>query len=118
MSERVFNLKNYQYLRVKLRRNMPEPERRLWRHIKGRQLGVKFRRQHGIGIFIVDFYCSEKHLVIELDGASHFTEEAQLYDRDRSEYLQDIGLEVVRFTNEQIMNELDSVLQILLHKVQ
>jgi very-short-patch-repair endonuclease len=118
MSERVFNLKNHQYLRVKLRSNMPEPERRLWRHIRGRQLGVKFRRQHGIGIFIVDFYCSEKHLVIELDGASHFTEDAQLHDRERSEYLQDVGLEVVRFTNEQIMNELDSVLQVLFHKVQ
>jgi very-short-patch-repair endonuclease len=118
MSERVFNLNKNQDIRVKLRSNMPEPERRLWLRIKAKQLGVKFRRQHGVGDYIVDFYCSEKQLVIELDGDSHYSEEAQGYDRERDRYLESIGLAVLRFTNDQIMNELDSVLEVLLREMQ
>ena len=118
MSERIFNQKRYQALRTALRSGMPEPETRLWRHIRGCQLGVKFRRQHGIGAYIVDFYCPEKRLIIELDGDSHYTDEAQLYDIERSMFFQGVGLKVIRFTNDQVMNELDAVLQIVLHNVQ
>ena len=118
MSERIFNPKKSQALRAVLRNGMPEPERHLWRHIRGRQLGVKFRRQHGVGSYIVDFYCPERRLVIEIDGDSHYTDEAKLYDLERTAYFQRIGLQVIRFTNYQIMNELDSVLEVVLHYVQ
>ncbi|PYF79172.1 very-short-patch-repair endonuclease [Marinomonas alcarazii] len=96
---------------------MPEPERRLWFHIRGRQLGVKFRRQHGVGSYIVDFYCPEKHLVIEVDGDSHYTDEARKYDIERTIYLNRKGLQVLRFTNEQVMNELDAVLNVILVEI-
>ena len=60
---------------------MTEPEKRLWSILRNNQLGVKFRRQHGIGHYIVDFYCPELKLIIEVDGESHFSEDAQAYDR-------------------------------------
>ncbi|QRV25157.1 endonuclease domain-containing protein [Marinomonas foliarum] len=117
MSERIFNPKKYQALRTELRNVMPEPERHLWRHIRGRQLGVKFRRQHGVGSYIVDFYCPEKHLVIEVDGDSHYTDEARKYDIERTIYLNRKGLQVLLFTNEQVMNELDAVLNVILGEI-
>lgn len=68
-------------------------------------------RQRPIDRFIVDFYCAELKLVIEVDGESHFTEESRLYDLERTQILGDYGLKVLRFTNEQVMMEFDGVCQ-------
>ena len=93
-----------------LRKDSTFPERRLWNAIRGSRLcGLKFRRQHAIGPFLVDFYCREQRLVIELDGASH-SDQGQ-YDLERQAYLEEQNLRVIRFSNDQVLHELDGVVR-------
>jgi very-short-patch-repair endonuclease len=75
--------------------------------------GIKFRRQHGIGPYIVDFYCPEQSLVVEVDGESHGEEGQRQKDQRRERYLQSIGLRVVRYRNDDSMKNLDGVLETL-----
>ncbi|WP_264874485.1 endonuclease domain-containing protein [Vibrio agarivorans] len=107
---RVNNIPDLKKVRQKLRGNMPQPEALLWQQLRGRQLNVKFRRQHSINRYIVDFYCAELHLVIELDGDSHYSPASQQKDELRDRYLSSLGLSVMRFTNEQVVCHLDDVL--------
>ncbi|MES2674607.1 MAG: endonuclease domain-containing protein [Pseudomonadota bacterium] len=100
-----------------LRKNLTEPERRLWSKIRNKQLGVKFRRQHGIGHYIVDFYCSECALVIELDGDSHFTPRAQQYDCERENFMRTLGFETLRFLNQDVMTNVEGVLMKINEKI-
>ncbi|WP_320019573.1 endonuclease domain-containing protein [Labilibaculum manganireducens] len=94
-----------------LRRNMTESEKLLWTEIRNRKLnGLKFRRQHPINIFIADFYCHEIKLVIELDGNIHDYEENKEYDEGRTAELEYLGVKVIRFTNEEVMNSMNKVL--------
>lgn len=82
----------------------------MWNHLRNRQFhGLKLRRQHPISPFIVDFYCPKIHLVIEVDGEIHNYQLDQ--DQSRQEWLMDNGYRVIRFSNEQIFNELDWVLE-------
>lgn len=81
-----------------LRRGMTRQEKHLWYDFL-RDYPVKVYRQRSIDRFIVDFYCSRAHLVIELDGSQHFTPERQEYDRERSRILRQYGLEIIRFSN-------------------
>ena len=90
---------------------MPKPEKVLWQRIRRKQLGVKFRRQQGIGRYIVDFYCTELNLVIEIDGDSHFSDEGEEKDTMRDAFMEVLGIEVLRFTNEEVMNQTESVLE-------
>ena len=90
---------------------MPEAEKHLWQHIRKKQLGIKFRRQYGVGRYIADFYCPEYKLVIELDGDSHHTIEAQDYDNERNVFMQAIGLDILRFTNDEVFTNIEGVLQ-------
>ena len=95
-----------------LRKNSTEVEKKLWKRLQNRKFeGLKFRRQHPISRFIVDFYCHEKLLVIEVDGGIH--EEAKVKERDegREEELENLGLTVIRFTNEEVLNNMNSVLE-------
>lgn len=101
-NERIFNRKQQKQLRQQLRTTMPLAEKILWARIRN-QLGVKFRRQHGIGRYVVDFYCPEHKLIIELDGDSHYQDEAQEYDAIRDEFMSALGLQVMRFTNSELM---------------
>jgi very-short-patch-repair endonuclease len=97
-----------------LRTNMTESELILWCKIRQKQInGAQFNRQKPIGNYIVDFYCQEYNLVIELDGSHHFTVEGKEYDSEKDEYLRGHGLKVLRFTNHQIMKNLNSVLNII-----
>jgi very-short-patch-repair endonuclease len=97
---------------------MTGPDTRLWSKLRARQLqGLKFRRQHGIGPYIVDFYCSEQSLVIEVDGDSHAAPDQTLMDQLRDKYLQSIGLRVIRYFNDDIAKNLDGVLEDLSEKV-
>ena len=96
--------------RKTLRNNMPQPERKLWFYIRRKQLGVKFRRQHSIGKYIVDFFCCELKLAIELDGNSHFSEQAQAYDHQRTRDLNKLEIKVLRFTNNEVNQNLEEVL--------
>jgi very-short-patch-repair endonuclease len=92
-----------------LRKRMTEQEKVLWNHLRGRkQNGMYFRRQHPYGIYILDFYCFEENLVIEIDGKVHLSRHD--YDIERTEYLGSSGLKVLRFKNEDIVNRIEWVL--------
>ena len=97
-------------LRKALRQHQTEPEIKLWYCLRRKQLGVKFRRQHSIGRYIVDFYCPEQKLVIELDGDSHFSDAAINYDRQRDQFIRTQGMQVLRFTNLEVMENIEGVL--------
>ena len=84
-----------------MRTNMTEPEKRMWYQCL-KQLPHRFRRQRPFGLYIVDFYCAAYKLVIEIDGYSHSSEEAQEYDAERTAYLQSLGLRVIRFSNQEV----------------
>ena len=89
---------------------MTDAERLLWRHLRNRELGGwKFRRQYPVGPFIVDFICVEKNVVIEVDGGQHAENEA--LDLQRSAYLNKMGYRVVRFWNNEVLQETEAVLE-------
>jgi very-short-patch-repair endonuclease len=91
-----------------LRRESTFPERLLWSRLWGKRLaGLKFGRQHVVGAYFVDFYCAEAQLVIELDGRSHDGRAA--YDRQRTEFLQREGLRVIRYSNDDVLEDVDAV---------
>jgi very-short-patch-repair endonuclease len=91
-----------------LRKNMTEAERALWRHLRLRQFdGYKFRRQQPIGRYIVDFVCFEKKLIIEVDGGQHAEQLA--YDIDRRAWLEKEGFRILRFWDNQVLKEVESV---------
>ena len=117
MPQRTFNLKYQKQIRSQLRANMPKPEEVLWQRIRRKQLGVKFRRQHGIGRYIVDFYCAELNLVIEIDGDSHFFDEGKEKDAMRDAFLEALGIKVLRFTNAEVMKQTEFVLERLFNLV-
>lgn len=94
-----------------LRRNMTDAERKLWYRLRSNQLGVKFRRQHPFENFILDFVCLQVGLVVEVDGGQH-VEQAE-YDAQRTAALEKAGFRVLRFWNNQVMNELDSVVEVI-----
>ncbi len=91
-----------------LRREATFPERLLWRRLRNRQAsGAKLRPQHVIGLYVVDFFCPKRKLVIELDGHSHDT--TALADLERERYLQQQGLRVIRFGNDEVIRNVDRV---------
>ncbi|MHB8069812.1 MAG: endonuclease domain-containing protein [Desulfobaccales bacterium] len=92
-----------------LRQRLTDAERRLWRHLRDRQLGGwKFRRQHPVGPYIVDFICLEKKVVIEVDGGQHAENEE--LDKRRSAYLEKLGYHILRFWNNEVLQETEAVL--------
>ena len=94
-----------------LRAAQTEIERRLWQRLRNRQLkGAKFRRQHPIGQFIADFFCLDAHLVIELDGSQHGEDGNRQADERRTQYLEGDGWRVLRFINDEVLNNIDGVL--------
>ena len=102
-----------------LRKNMPLPEVILWRYLKNKQMGVKFRRQYTIGNYILDFYAPKIKLAIEIDGDTHYqSPEDQEKDRKRDEFLQSKGIKVLRFLNPEVMRNLDGVLETIFEEVQ
>lgn len=110
---KIYNRTSEKEKRRLLRKNMPPAEVILWSKIKGKQLkGYKFRRQYSVGRFVIDFYCPEIKLAIEVDGESHYTDdEIKQYDQDRQAFIESFGIRFVRFTNTEIYNNLDGVLQ-------
>ena len=96
-----------------LRQPMTPAEAKLWQRLRRRQLnGHYFRRQHPIGNFVVDFYCARAGLVVEVDGDVHVMQEE--YDSVRTEWLEDRGYLVIRFTNDEVFRELHAVLESIL----
>lgn len=94
-------------------------EKKLWMHLRNKQLdGIKFRRQHPVGGFIVDFYCPSARLAIELDGGVHVDSEQASYDLLRQKELAEQGVKVIRFWNSEVDGKIDAVLQTILAEVQ
>ena len=102
--------KNLKQLARQLRRNMTEAERHLWAKIRMKQLnGYQFYRQKPVGDYIIDFFCPRAKLVIEIDGSHHFVGETIEYDRIRDDYLSGLGLRVLRFSNSEVMRNIEAV---------
>ena len=96
--------------RQTLRTHGTPQEAILWNHLKGKKRGVKFRRQHSIRDFIVDFCCSERRLIVELDGYQHGEKDTIAYDAERTAYLKELRYAVLRFWNNEVNDNLDGVL--------
>jgi len=107
---KIFNRKETKEKRRELRKNLTEAEKALWKNLRGKRLeGLKFFRQYGIGAYIVDFYCPQRKLVIEVDGGQHFLEEGKNHDGQREKYMSSLGIRTLRFKNTDILNNLDGV---------
>ena len=92
---------------------MSDAERYLWNYIKNEQIGVRFRRQHIIGDYIVDFICLKQKLIIEVDGGYHNNPTQQQKDRIRQNWLESMGYKVLRFNNNDIFHQIESVITII-----
>jgi very-short-patch-repair endonuclease len=102
----------------RLRRSATDVEKRLWSRLRNRQIAnLKFRRQHPLGNRIVDFFCAEAKLAIELDGSGHLTDNGQKSDLDREIELYEKGIRVLRFYNHDIAKNLDGVLNAIIYVV-
>ena len=114
MRKRDLNLVNIPPLkdrRKELRNRPTEREALLWKHLRSRQiLGKKFRRQYSIGRYIVDFFCVECDIAIELDGAPHFAELKEDYEAERTLFLEALGVQIIRFENRVLYDNLEAVL--------
>jgi very-short-patch-repair endonuclease len=95
-----------------LRNTATDAERLLWQHLRGQQLGVKFRRQHPFNNYVLDFFCLEKKLVVELDGGQHL--DAVAKDEARTRELSDAGFRVLRFWNNQVFQETEAVIETMI----
>lgn len=100
-----------------LRNNMTPAEMLLWGHLRGNQLGVKFRRQHPLSIYIADFYCHQHKIVIELDGSIHDIPEIAIHDLERQLNIENDGIKVLRFKNEEVFGQIEKVLDIIKHAI-
>ena len=102
----------------RLRKNQTDAEKLLWSILRSRQLlGLKFRRQHSIGPYILDFYCHDYKLCIELDGGQHYTSKGQKGDEARAAFLQTRGIHILRFSNVDVLKNLEGVLLTVAEKV-
>ena len=96
-----------------LLRQSTDTEQHLWYYLRANRLGFKFKRQVPIGSYIVDFVCFEKHLVIELDGGQHLNN--QIYDTKRSDWLKAHGFKILRFWNNEVLQQTASVIDVILN---
>jgi very-short-patch-repair endonuclease len=115
--DKVFTADKKQYGKLELkarargmRHEATPAEEKLWQHLRGGQLGVKFRRQHSIDRYIADFVCLSHKLIVELDGAGHLEPDQADYDSGRSALLAELGYRVLRFSNEQALNQTETTL--------
>jgi very-short-patch-repair endonuclease len=109
---KVNNKSELKTRRTKLRKEQTLSEKYLWQQVRDRNFkDIKFRRQHSIGYYILDFYWADKKIAIEIDGDSHFTEKGKEYDLLRDKFLESVGIKVIRFTNKDIFENMDFVLE-------
>ena len=95
-----------------LRRGMTDAERLLWSRIRGKQLkGCQFYRQKIVGNYIADFYCAKANVVIEVDGGQHYSAEGNMKDRERDDFMVSIGLKILRFSDREVFENLNGVME-------
>ncbi len=107
----------FQYAEV-LRKNMTEAEEIVWERLCKNKLGVRIRRQHPIYKYIADYYCHELKLVIEIDGEIHLSKENKESDISRDITLNEFGIQIIRFTNDQVINNLDQIIDEIKTKIE
>ena len=96
--------------RKELRHNETKEEKLLWASLRRKNLGYKLSRQYSVGPYILDFFCVEKKLAIELDGFQHDSDEGKIYDQERTNYLATCDIKVIRFWNKEILSDLEKVI--------
>ncbi len=107
---KIHSLNYLKERRSELRISLTPAEAFLWKHLKAKQFeGRRFNRQHSIKNYIVDFYCAKEKLIIELDGDVHNNEMVQERDREKTQYLEELGYTVIRFENNRVFDNLASV---------
>lgn len=112
ISEKLNNRKYLKAYRKELRNNSTKAESQLWKALQKKRLeGRKFRRQHSLGNYIVDFYCPKEQLIVELDGQVHHNFVNEEYDSKRTKYLESLGFKVLCFENYLVFEQLDMVLE-------
>lgn len=111
-----YNAKPHIFEKAKLlRKNMTKAEKLVWEELKNNKLGVKFRAQHPVDIFIADFYCHSKKLILEIDGEIH---KSQLeYDVSRTNQLNLYGITVIRYTNNDVYSKLNEIIEQIKNKI-
>jgi very-short-patch-repair endonuclease len=110
---KIHNIRKLLDRRRELRQKPTLQEEKLWWYLKDKRLGYKFRRQHSVGGYILDFYCKEKKLVVEIDGEIHRTKENREYDDVRDKFFKELGYKVLRFPNKQVEENVKEVVKII-----
>lgn len=109
MSRFAINLSRMKWRRKTLRVNQTESESLLWKRIKNKQLGYWFKRQVSFDHYVVDFYCPQIKLVIEIDGKSHIGKDK--YDKHRENYLEGFGVKIMKFSDQEVLENIDEVIK-------
>ncbi len=108
--------KKFEFARM-LRREQTEAEQSMWQFLRNKNLGVKFRRQHPLDKFVADFFCFERKLIVEIDGGYHDLPDEKAKDDERTKVLNALGYKVIRFKNEEVLNNLKGVLDTLKQEI-
>ncbi len=112
--EHINNLPRLKTYRKELRNNLTPAEAKFWKIVQNKNLdGRKFRRQHSIGKYILDFYCPSEKLAVELDGAGHFYDQKRVSDFVRRKYLESYGIRVLRFENRLVFEDLEWIVGVI-----
>lgn len=110
MSKYLYNDPTAKLDRRRLRKSATDAERKLWSILRSRRMaGLKFCRQYGIGPYILDFYCPERRLAVEVDGGQHADVPGQQHDAHRDSYLRELGIRVIRFWNNDVLQNIEGV---------
>ncbi len=115
---KLYNKSSEEEKRRQLRQNITKAEKILWEKVKDRQIeDCKFRRQYSVAEFVIDFYSPELKLAIEIDGDSHFQNGAAEYDKERQVFIESTGIRFIRFTNDDVYNNLSGVLEYIAQNI-
>ena len=110
--KQLHNIKELKEIRKELRKNMTPAEIKFWTLAKNKQIaGIKFRRQHSINRYVVDFYCASEKLIIELDGESHRNAIREQSDLEKDETLRMLGYRVLRFSNSEVFHQTEYIIE-------
>ena len=108
---RIFNVQQLKERRRELRKNQTPAEKVVWQYLRRKNiLGVQFYRQYGIGFYIADFYAPKIKLCIEIDGDQHYTTEGKMYDNERDNFMNSLGIQIIRFKNSEVLNNISKVI--------
>lgn len=109
---RIYNKTIFRERRRELRHNQTDAEKALWKHLRNKSFRrLKFFRQYSVGAYIIDFYCPEYKIAVELDGGQHAEEENKEYDRARTANLASLGIKIIRFWNNDVLRNIEGVLE-------